>query len=101
MWLHAWACTLSRLDRDLKAGDESHRPAAEYLMDMASASIADCFRNLFEHQDDAAMKAADAALAMSAARPNSKFAIPEKSPVAKGTGRVPPTDGIKQFPGMN
>jgi hypothetical protein len=101
MWLHAWACTLSRLDRDLKVGDESNRPAAEYLVEMANAHIAECFRTLFEHQDESAMKAADAALAASATRPNSKFAIPEKSPVAKGTGRTPPTEGIKQFPGTN
>jgi hypothetical protein len=31
--------------------------------------------------------------------PNSEYVIPERSPVAKGTGRVNKQDGIKQFPG--
>jgi alkylation response protein AidB-like acyl-CoA dehydrogenase len=101
MWLHAWACTLSKLDREVKDGNESNRAYADYLMEMAFANIGDCFRSLFEHHDDAAMKAADAALAASTARPNDKYSIPEKSPVAKGTGRTPPTEGIKQFPGIN
>jgi acyl-CoA dehydrogenase family protein 9 len=101
MWLHAWACTLSRLDHDLKHSDDSQRAYAEYLMEMAFGCIGDCLRGLFDHHDDAAMRAADAALTASAGRPNGKFAIPERSPVAKGTGRTPPSEGIKQFPGNN
>jgi hypothetical protein len=101
MWLHAWACTLSKLDREIRAGDDSNRAAAEYFMKLADAAIRDCFRDLFENHDDAAVRAADAALARSTQRPNSLFAIPEASPIAKGTGRTPPRDGIKQFPGTN
>lgn len=99
MWLHAWACTLSKLDRDVRAGMIRDRAAAEYLMDMAEAAIRDCFRELFENHDDSAVYAADAALAQSADRANDRFAIPEASPIARGTGRVVPQDGIKQFPG--
>jgi len=101
MWLHAWACVLSRLDRDLRAGDESHRAAAEHFMDLADTNITDCFRHLFDHHDDAAMRAADEAMAAVEKLPNEKFAIPEASPNAKGTGQVPKKDSIKQFPGSN
>ena len=112
MWLHAWAATLSKLDRDLRrregaGGDgapdtrfDRDRAAALYLMDMAEREIRACFRALFDDNDDAsAMEAAAAALAHSARLPNGNFVIPEASPVARGTGRTPRQDGIKQFPG--
>jgi len=45
------------------------------------------------------LAAAAAALKYSETLPNELFTIPEKSPVAAGTGRRPKQDGIKQFPG--
>ncbi|HEX4125422.1 MAG TPA: hypothetical protein VHY37_11895, partial [Tepidisphaeraceae bacterium] len=106
MWLHAWACTVSRLDRDIRSGRNGteftrDKAAAEFFMAMAEHAIDECFRGLFENSDTTAVVAADAALAHSATLPNGKFAIPEASPIAKGTGRVPPREGIKQFPGRD
>jgi acyl-CoA dehydrogenase family member 9 len=108
MWLHAWACVLSKLDRDLRGhesnGDGSVRlnrdqSAAHYFMDMAEREIQDCFRKLFENSDAAATRAADAALMYSASLPNGNFVIPESSPIARETGKQPGQEGIKQFPG--
>jgi hypothetical protein len=107
MWLHAWACTLSKLDRDVRAWggrpqnarQDRDRAAARYFMDTAENEVRRCFRDLFENDDDAMLTAAKAALAYSDELPNGKYAIPESSPNAKGTGRPPKQDGIKQFPG--
>jgi acyl-CoA dehydrogenase family protein 9 len=104
MWLHAWAATLSRLDSDLRdraTGTEFARnyAAALYFMDMAETEINRCFHDLIDNDDDAMRRAAEAALAHARTLPNDQFAIPESSPVAAGTGREPPTDGIQQFPG--
>jgi alkylation response protein AidB-like acyl-CoA dehydrogenase len=104
MWLHAWACTLSRLDHDIRTGRTGteftrDKAAAEYFMDIAATAIDACFRDLFDNADTAAVTAADAALAHSSTLPNRNFVLPEASPIAKGTGRIPRQDGIKQFPG--
>jgi len=108
MWLHAWACVLSKLDRDTRAHGtnghadvkwESDQAAAHYFMDMAEREIQHCFRDLFHNIDNSVTKAADAALAQSATQPNHNYVIPESSPVAKGTGKKPSQEGIKQFPG--
>ncbi|MEO6434999.1 MAG: acyl-CoA dehydrogenase family protein, partial [Tepidisphaeraceae bacterium] len=117
MWLHAWACTLSKLDRDVRRhespsngngkadsgfdrdGFDRDRAAAMYFMDMAESEIQTCFRGLFENDDVSAVAAANAALAHSAMLANEMFIVPESSPVAKGTGRTPTHDGIPQFPG--
>jgi hypothetical protein len=107
MWLHAWACTLSKLDRDVRswggrpqnARQEGDKAAARYFMAVAETEIRRCFRDLFENDDDAMLTAAKAALAYSDELPNAKYAIPESSPNARGTGRELKQDGIKQFPG--
>ena len=110
MWLHAWACALSKFDQELRhhdstgngsAGTEFDRnqAAARFFFNMAEREISDCFAHLFENDDDSAMKAADAELAYSAKLPNDRFVVPEASLNAKGTGRKPKQDGIKQFPG--
>src|SRR4051812_9172334 len=106
MWLHAWACTLSKLDRDVRSGvsgprADRDRAAATYFMDMAEREIHDCFRRLFENDDDSMRAAANAALKFSDTLPNNRFIIPEKSPIAAGTGRTPDRSAIKQFPGSN
>ncbi|HEY2588949.1 MAG TPA: acyl-CoA dehydrogenase family protein [Tepidisphaeraceae bacterium] len=104
MWLHAWACVLSKLDRDLRADVQTDRferdkVAAAYFMAMAESAIQRCFRELFENDDDSMRAAAAAALRYSSTLPNDKYVIPESSPVAAGTGRPLRQDGIKQFPG--
>jgi alkylation response protein AidB-like acyl-CoA dehydrogenase len=104
MWLHAWACVLSKRDRDLCAGVEGERAdrdkaAADYFMCMAESAIQRCFHELFDNDDDSMRAAATAAMRYSDTLPNDSFVIPESSPIAAGTGRVPGQDGIKQFPG--
>lgn len=108
MWLHAWACTLARLDADLRAhagngaGDlefQRDRIAATHFFDIAEVEIYKCFRELYENADETMLAAADAAIKHSNSLPNSAYVIPERSPTAKGTGKTPRQDGIKQFPG--
>ena len=107
--LHASLCTLARLDMDLKghqgrgaaAGGEFERDrtAAIHFLDLAEVEIHDNLRNLYENADDSMLAAAGAAMKHSESLPNTQYIIPEKSPIAKGTGRTPRQDGIKQFPG--
>lgn len=104
MWLHAWACTLSKLDSDMRHGAdglefERDRTAAIHFFDLAEKAVHCCFRELYENADETMLKAADAAMKHNDSLPNSEFAIPEKSPNAKGTGRTAKQEGIKQFPG--
>ncbi len=104
MWLHAYACTLSKLDKQMRAGvngpeGERDREAAIHFMDMAEQEIERLFSELYRNADHSMLKAADAALRHNDTLPNDLFIIPEKSPVAAGTGRPPVRDGIKLFPG--
>mgnify|MGYP001296967683 CR=1 FL=1 len=107
MWIHAMSCVLSRLDAELRRrnGAESDlefqrdRAAAEHFLDMAELAVRTSLRALTENADDSMLKAAEAALQHNDSLPNSRFVIPERSPVAKGTGRRNKQDGIKQFPG--
>jgi acyl-CoA dehydrogenase family protein 9 len=108
MWIHAWACTLSKLDHDLRrqGGNGSSdlefqrdRAAASHFFDIAEQAIHHNFRDLYENDDDSMLSTAAAALRYTETLPNADFSIPEKSPVAQGTGRPRKQDGIKQFPG--
>ena len=104
LYIHAWNCTLSRLDQEIKKGEsglefERNKAAAMHFFDIAELAIHDSFRRLHENADDTMLKAAEAALAYSQTLPNSDFVISERSPNAQGTGRVPSQDHIKQFPG--
>jgi acyl-CoA dehydrogenase family member 9 len=105
MWLHAWACTLSKLDSELRAGQSGNRVSVEsanmmaalHLFDLAEHEIRRSFREIFDHPDSTMKPAADAAMKQVAQLPNSDYSIPEASPNAAGTGRVRPQEGIKQF----
>ena len=100
IWLHAFACTLSKLDRDIRLGlDHRHRAAAMLLFDMADAQIRASWNALFNHHDESTRAAADEALRFSSTLPNDRFILPESSPNARGAGRRPSQAGIKQFPG--
>lgn len=108
MWIHAFACTLSRLDRDLRrvngaAGEDLEfqrdKTAALHFCDMAEVAVHANLRALIENADETMLRAADAALKHNDTLPNDQFSIPERSPTAAGTGRRLKQDGIKQFPG--
>ncbi len=104
MHLYAMACVMSRLDAQIRAGEdgvefERDRAAAIHFLDLAKVEIHDRLRHLRDHPDGTMLEAAATALAYSDSLPNSLFAIPERSPSAAGTGRPLKQDGIKQFPG--
>jgi acyl-CoA dehydrogenase family protein 9 len=107
MYLHAYASTLAKLDRDIAAcgggaGDlefQRDKAAALHFFDIAEVEIYNRFREMYENADDTMLAAADIALKHNDSLPNNLFIIPEKSPIAKGTGRTPNQTGIKQFPG--
>ena len=104
IYLHAWACTLSRLDAQLKAGAdgtefERDRAAAEHFFAIAETEIDKVFSELYRNTDETMLKAADKAIAYNDSLPNDLFIIPESSPVAKGEGREARNEGVKQFPG--
>jgi alkylation response protein AidB-like acyl-CoA dehydrogenase len=105
MWLHAWACTLSKLDSQVRAGQSGNRVSVEsanmmaalHLFDLAEHEIRRSFREIFHHPDSTMKPAADSAMKQIARLPNSDYSIPEASPNAAGTGRVRPQEGIKHF----
>jgi len=104
MYLHGWACTLSRLDMDIRNNEsgtefERNKASAIHFFDLAELAIHDAFRGLHENADDTMLTAAAAALAHSSTLDNGLFAIPESSPSDRGTGRELKQDHIKQFPG--
>ena len=100
----AMACTLSKLDSQLRAGDEGvefdrDKAAAEHYCDYAVHEIDRILAELRHNTDDTMLDCAEKALAFNATLPNNRFVIPEKSPTAAGTGMTPRQDGIRQFPG--
>jgi len=104
LYLHGWACTLSRLDMDIRNNEsgtefDRNKASAIHFFDLAELAIHDAFRGLHENADDTMLTAAAAALAHSSTLENNLFAIPESSPSDKGTGRELKQDHIKQFPG--
>ncbi len=105
IYLHAWACTLSKLDRQVRRGDEGpeferDRTAALHFFDLAEQEIKERIRTLEDNADGTLEAAAAAALAHNATMPADLFVIPERSPTdQRGHGRTPRQDGIKQFPG--
>jgi alkylation response protein AidB-like acyl-CoA dehydrogenase len=104
IYLHAMLCTLSKLDSQVRAGAdgvefERDRSAALHFFQLAESWIHERWRELRVNSDESMRRTATAAIAHNDTMPNSLFAIPERSPVAKGTGRHLKQDGIKQFPG--
>lgn len=107
--LHAWVCTIAKLDSDMRkhngngAADlefQRDKAAALHFFDLADVEIAQRIRELYVNADDSMLTAADAALKYSESLPASDFVIPEKSPTdLRGKGRTPKQGGIKQFPG--
>jgi alkylation response protein AidB-like acyl-CoA dehydrogenase len=107
--LHAWLCTLSKLNADIKAHQgngasdleyQRDKSAAMHFFDLAEIEIRQLFHEMHENADDTMLAAGDAALAHSASLPASRFVIPERTPTdLRGKGRMPNQAGIKQFPG--
>ncbi|MGR3220632.1 MAG: acyl-CoA dehydrogenase family protein [Candidatus Anammoxibacter sp.] len=104
MLIHAIACTLSKLDRQIRSREsglefERDKSAALHFIDSAEVDIKSNLRALHENADKSMRVAADAALKHNDTLDNKNFVIPEQSPNAKGTGRVNSQEYIKQFNG--
>lgn len=103
MFIHAWLCTLSKLDRDVRAGHgglefERSKTAALHFFDLAELEIKRAFIALEENADGTLHQAAEAALAYNESLPVSDFVIPEKTPTdLLGKGHTPDQTHIKQF----
>ncbi len=105
--LHAWACTLSKLDMDLRRhGDNGgaefarDKAAAFHFFDLAELEIEKRFRDGYRNADDTMMASAEAAMAFSDTQPAELFIIPERTPTnLRGKGRQPRDEAIKKFPG--
>ena len=104
IYIHAMACTLSRIDAQVRAGEEGvdferDKAAALHFLDIAELWVRENWRALNTNSDETMRNAAQAAIARNDALPNSDFVIHEASPSAKGEGRPLHQDAIKQFPG--
>jgi acyl-CoA dehydrogenase family member 9 len=102
VWLHAWGCTLSKLNQQIERNQvkEHEQLAAMHFFDLAEHNIEQCFRELRDNADDSMLKAADAALKYAKTLPDADYVVPEKSPVIPASKGHPRTQkSIKQFPG--
>jgi len=105
MYVHAFACTLSRLDQQIRAGvngpeGERDRAAAMHFFDLAEQQIEQRFGELYRNPDESMREAAAAALEHNQTLPPELFILPERTPTdLRGKGRPPVQAGVKQFPG--
>ena len=104
MWLHACSCVLSKLDHQLREGEEGaeferDRAAAEHFLDLADLEMRRNFTALTDNADTSMLRAAEAALKYSESIPNESFVIPERSPNAMGTGRTAQAGRDQAIPG--
>lgn len=101
LWVHATACTLSKLDASIRRGNGSdldyERKTALHFCSLAHHQFHQNIRALRDNPDATQKNAAEAALKYLEGMPNSDFVIPESSPIAKGTGKELKQDGIPQF----
>lgn len=102
--IHAMTCTLAKLDAQVRAGGSGSafardKASAEFFLDWAALEIPTYWAAMDTNADATMRTAAAAAIAVSDAEPNDAFIIPEASPTARGTGRTPRQDGIRQFGG--
>jgi alkylation response protein AidB-like acyl-CoA dehydrogenase len=104
IYIHAIACTLSKLDAQIRKGQEGpeferDKAAALHFVDMAEVWIRQKWRELKDNADTSMRLCAAAAIAHNDTLSNDAFVIPETSPTSRGEGRRPNQDAIKQFPG--
>ncbi len=102
--LFALTVSLSKIDSQMRAGESGpayarDRAAFAHLFDLFENQIHANLGELRDNADATMHPAARAALAYMDTLPNSDFVIHEASPVAQGTGKLLPSDHIRQFPG--
>ncbi|MEZ4700348.1 MAG: acyl-CoA dehydrogenase family protein [Rhodothermales bacterium] len=104
IYLFALSAAMAKMDGQIRNGEyglayERDKAALAHAFDLFEQAF---YRNIGElrnNTDDSMRKAAEAARRHSDSLPNADFYIPESSPVAAGTGKQPPAEHIKQFPG--
>ncbi len=103
IYLYACGAVLSRLDRDLRAGNNGREElaydlsVAKYFIRWAEHDFRRQIRDLHDNIDESMRQTAAAVRKYADSLPNGDYIIPESSPVAKGTGRVPDQSAIPQF----
>jgi alkylation response protein AidB-like acyl-CoA dehydrogenase len=106
IWIHAMACSISKMDMNIRKGyDEKKiahdRAMLDFIMSYGTYKINGWLRALRENPDTTMLKAAEKALEFGESVPNADFYIPESTPDmdALGTGKVCEQESIKQFGG--
>ncbi|MBM4111979.1 MAG: acyl-CoA dehydrogenase [Phycisphaerae bacterium] len=104
LWIHAMACSLSKLDRNLRSDLDGaeldyETGVVEHLFALAALGIDDSIRMLRTNADSTMRRAGDAALRRIDSFPNSDYSIPERTPdpSARGTGRPLANPAIPDF----
>ena len=104
VWIHALACSLSRLDKSIRDGANGDQLAnetkiVEHVCAMAEHEIGLNIRALRQNIDRTTVACAHAAMKQMDSLPNSDYVIPERTPdeSARGTGRNPDQTHIPQF----
>ncbi len=104
--LYALTASLSKMDMQIRAGDsgpafDRDKTAFRHLFDLFEVAIAENIEELRHNADQSMRVASDAARRHNDTLPNADFYIHEASPIAAGTGKEPPKEHIKQFPGAS
>jgi alkylation response protein AidB-like acyl-CoA dehydrogenase len=104
--MFAMACSLSKLNSQIEAGEsgtqfEADKAAVRHFFDIGELKIKENIRALYDNADESMMKASEAAITHNDTLVNSQFAIPESSPVAKGTGKNTKNEHIPEFKGRH
>ena len=104
LWIHATACSLSRLDKSIRDGTngealQDETKTVEHLCDLADEQITIQLRGLRHNTDRTMAGAARVAMKQMDSMPHSDYVIPESTPdeSALGTGREPDQTHIQQF----
>ncbi len=106
IWIHAMACSVSKMDMNIRKGvgekQLAHdRAMLDYIMSYGTYKINGWLRALRENPDATMLKAAEKALEFGESLPNADYYIPESTPDmnARGKGKVCDQESLKQFGG--
>ena len=109
IWIHAMLCSLSKLDRDLRAGLEGAAldhdlKVVKHICALGNETFANELRALRSNTDDTMRAAAESTLSWIDHYPNDDYAMSEKSPDEamrgrNGHGRTLGADDVPQFGG--
>jgi len=104
IWIHAIACSISKMDKAIRNGaDEKQlahdRAMLDYIMSYGVYKINGWLRALRQNPDTTMLAAAQKAWEFGETLPNEDYYIPESTPdlAARGTGKVCSQDAIKEF----